>query len=393
MARQPQLLNYERAMANLASNRYDVLLAGGYVNFGYLTDFFTHFGRDFPGPLYNGLPLVRFAGLPSDPSLPPFYVTCPDEEEDAVLQGSWIADGQFVGPASELPGPGSVPNTIAEPYLAVAEALRQRGLADGVIGVDLADISALTAERLGAALPNARIVNASAVFGTIRQVKTANEIERLCGAVRGSERGHAAAAAAMRPGISERELAGSIRAAIADADTASYILHLSAGGLTATVLPPTDRQLEQNSIVAVDVGCIHRNYTGDKFHIYALGSPPPQAYEIHARLDEVNATLIESLRPGITGGQLFNIGRKGLEDRGLDLAGAFVGHGIGIDIHEDPYLSPGVNDRLEEGMVIVLEAGTRNEQLGHFCSEITCLITHDGCQLLTQMGHSITNVT
>ncbi|MDE2862817.1 MAG: hypothetical protein OXL33_05145, partial [Chloroflexota bacterium] len=113
---EPELLNHERAIARMAERDIDLLLAGGYVNFGYLAGFFTHFGRDFPGPLYNGLPLVRFAALPADPDIPPFFVTCPDEAEDVAFQGSWIEDRRFVGPASELPGPGVSPNTEAEPF-------------------------------------------------------------------------------------------------------------------------------------------------------------------------------------------------------------------------------------------------------------------------------------
>ena len=370
----------------------DILLAGGYVNFGYLTDFFTHFGRDFPGPLYNGLPLVRFAGLPAEPHTPPFLISCPDEAEDARVQGTWIADCQFPGPASELPGPGLVPNTEQEPYAALTRSLRERGLDRSVIGIDLVDLPALTAERLRAALPQAQLVDASSDFGFIRMVKTEGELARLRGAVAGSERGHAAVAANLQAGMTERDLAAITKRAVTDADTNSYILHLSAGAPTDTLLPPTNRLIESNSVVSADIGCIHRNYIGDKFHTYALGRPDERAYDIHARLDQVNEALLTAVRPGVSGAEFFAFGRAQMESRGLQLAGAFIGHGIGIDVHETPYLAPIDPTPLQPGMVIILEAGTRSESIGFFCSEIACLVEADGCQVLTQIGHSITQV-
>ncbi len=393
MARnEPALLNHERALARMSDRGIDVLLAGGYVNFGYLSDFFTHFGRDFPGPLYNGLPLVRFAALPADPALPPFLISCPDEREDALVQGSWVQDRQFVGPASELPRPGIAPNSDQEPYEALARGLAQRGLAEAVIGVDLADLPARTAERLAAAVPLADVVDASQDFVHVRMVKTARELIRLQGAVAGSERGHASVPENLRVGISERTLAGRIKQAIADPDTNPYILHLSAGSIAPAVLPPTEKRIAPDTIVAVDVGCIHRNYVGDKFHVYAFGNPPDRAYEVHAGLDRVNAALLDRLRPGISGAELFEFGRTRMEAEGLTLAGAFIGHGIGIDVHETPYLAPIDPTPLEEGMVIVLEAGTQIAELGIFCSEITCLVERGGCRPLTRMGHNLTQV-
>ena len=55
----------------------DVLVAAGYVNYGYVAGYFSHFGRDYPGPLYNGLPMVRFAALPRDARSRPSWSPIP----------------------------------------------------------------------------------------------------------------------------------------------------------------------------------------------------------------------------------------------------------------------------------------------------------------------------
>ena len=89
------LLDPDRSSVYLKSRGIDVLVGAGYVNYGYIAGYFTHFGRDYPGPLYNGLPLVRFAALPADRAVPPFLVTYPGEEGDIIAQGSWIEDRRF----------------------------------------------------------------------------------------------------------------------------------------------------------------------------------------------------------------------------------------------------------------------------------------------------------
>lgn len=79
-----RLLDQERTAAYMLGREIDVLIGTEYVNYGYITGYFTHFGRDYPGPLYNGLPIVRFAAVAADRTVPPFLVTYPDEEGDIV---------------------------------------------------------------------------------------------------------------------------------------------------------------------------------------------------------------------------------------------------------------------------------------------------------------------
>ena len=76
MQKQPdRLINQKRAIDIMLNSDIDIIIGTGYVNYGYISGYFTHFGRDYPGPLYNGLPLVRFAGMPCDKNIPPVSYT------------------------------------------------------------------------------------------------------------------------------------------------------------------------------------------------------------------------------------------------------------------------------------------------------------------------------
>ena len=87
------------------------------------------------------------------------------------------------------------------------------------------------------------------------------------------------------------------------------------------------------------------------FRVYAFGNAPRDAIDIHDRLDEVNAALIDAVKPGVPASELYRLGRGEMERRGLELALDFVGHGLGIDVHERPYLVATDHTPLEPNMV------------------------------------------
>ncbi len=387
-----QLLDLERATDYLASRGIDVLIGSGYVNYGYITGYFTHFGRDYPGPLYNGLALVRFAGLPTDEGIPPFLITYPGEEGDIIAQDSWIEDKRFWGPKYNVPGRPSALDVSEDPVDALAQALEERGLSHSTIGVDMSEMPVSIWKRLTAALPGAELVDAAIDFSTLRMVKTPEEIERLRGAVAGAERGHAAVRENVVEGMTGQELAAIVHRAVIDENTDRYIVHVSVGKLGSVVLTPTHAPIKRGELLSVDVGSLHKNYCGDMFRVYAFGEQQGDALDVHAAMDEVNALLVDAVRPGVRASDLYDLGKTEMSERGLELALDFVGHGLGIDVHEPPYLIADDHTLLQQNMVVVLEVTTRRFDLGHLSAEITCLLNEDGCEVLNTMPYTITHI-
>ena len=386
------LLDPERASQHLSSRGLDVLVGGGYVNYGYITGYFTHFNRDYPGPLYNGLPLIRFAGLPANSTIPPFLVTYPGEEGDILAQGSWIEDRRFWGPSYNVPGRPDSVAVLDDPVQALVDALEERGLSAGTIGGSARDLEPSLWKRVQEALPDASVVDASDAFDEIRMIKTAEEILRLRGAVAGVERGHAAVRESLTEGMTALELAAIVNRAVIDEYTDRYIVHVSAGARGSVVLAPTEVELKRGELVSVDAGSLHRNYAGDMFRVYAFGEQPGDGLQVHAAMDEVNDLMIAAVRPGVRASELYELGKAEMGHRGLPLALDFAGHGIGIDVHERPYLVANDHTVLQPGMVVVLEISTRRFDLGHLSAEITCLITDTGCEVLNSMPHTITHI-
>ncbi len=306
-----KLFNGKRAASLMEARGIDILVGSGYVNFGYLAGYFTHFGRDYPGPLVNGAPLVRFAGVPKDPNLSPFLITYPGEEGDIVAQGSWIDERMFWGPQYRVSG-RPVPLRVREdPVACLAEALGACGLESAAIGIDMEEISVPLMGRLKDRLPAARFVDAHADFLELRTIKTPEEIERLRVAIRGAERGHLALREQLVQGLTARQIAAIAHRGLVDEYTDRYIIHVCCAESGAAVLAPTDARVNRGELVSVDVGTIHRDYIGDMFRVYALGEPPDDAVRIHEALDQVNEKMIAAVKPGAVAADLYELGAGG----------------------------------------------------------------------------------
>ena len=158
------------------------------------------------------------------------------------------------------------------------------------------------------------------------------------------------------------------------------------------MLAPTGRKLKKGELVLVDCGCVHRAYIGDMARVYAYGEPPPDAVRVHEAMDRVNATIVASIRPGLKASELYSIGAAAMKSGGLELSLEFAGHGIGLDVHEPPFLVPDDHTILRPNMVIVIEVATRRPDLGLICAEIPVLVTADGAEVLSSLPIELTHV-
>ena len=157
-------------------------------------------------------------------------------------------------------------------------------------------------------------------------------------------------------------------------------------------MAPTNTQLKQGDLVSVDICSKYKNYIGDMFRVYSFGKTNGEILRIHKALDEVNRVVIESIKPGMTASDLYYIGAKAMRDKSLDMALEFIGHGIGLDVHEPPWLILDDSTILQTNMALVIEVATRKFELGHFCAEIPVLLTDKGCEVLSSIPYTLTVV-
>jgi Xaa-Pro aminopeptidase len=227
----------------------------------------------------------------------------------------------------------------------------------------------------------------------LRAVKDASEIERIRDAARVGSEVMEETIRLVRPGVTELDLAAEIgyRMRRKGASGESFEAIVASGPRSA--LPharPTSRQIEKNELVVLDLGAILRRYCSDLTRTVYVGRAPSRIRRWYQAVLEAQAAGRDIVRAGVTTGAVDAATRGVLQRKGLGRY--FVhstGHGIGLEIHEDPRLARGQKTLLEAGNVITLEPGIYVEGVGGIRIEDDAVVTPRGAEILTTVPREL----
>jgi Xaa-Pro aminopeptidase len=191
----------------------------------------------------------------------------------------------------------------------------------------------------------------------------------------------------IRPGVRENEIAAELdfRMRKGGASGSAFETIVASGPRTA--LPharPTGKRLRKNELVLLDLGAILRHYCSDLTRTVYIGRAPARVKAAYRAVLEAQAAAREALRPGVSAAEVDAAARKVLERNGLGRY--FVhstGHGLGLEVHEEPRLAAGQKARIEEGFVVTIEPGVYWEGLGGIRIEDDVVVTSRGPRTLT----------
>jgi Xaa-Pro aminopeptidase len=152
--------------------------------------------------------------------------------------------------------------------------------------------------------------------------------------------------------------------------------------------------LARGDLVVLDFGGVLDGYCSDLTRTVSVGAPAPDARRLHAAVREAQQAAIEAVRPGVPATSVDAAARTLLESRGLgDAFGHVTGHGLGLDIHEEPRVGPARPDaptvQLEPGMVVTIEPGAYLPGFGGVRVEDDVLVTENGCEVLTSVPRDL----
>jgi Xaa-Pro aminopeptidase len=204
-------------------------------------------------------------------------------------------------------------------------------------------------------------VLATDVLRRLRMIKDAAEIDALRAAGAAIDRVHARVPEFLRPGRTEADVAADIAEAIV-AEGHSEVAFIIVGSGPNGADPHhecSDRELRRGDIVVVDIGGPYEpGYNSDSTRTYSLGAPNPDVAQRYSVLQRAQSSAVSAVRPGVTAEQVDAVARGVLAEEGL--AEVFVhrtGHGIGLSVHEEPYIVAGNDIPLEVGMAFSVEPG------------------------------------
>jgi Xaa-Pro aminopeptidase len=201
----------------------------------------------------------------------------------------------------------------------------------------------------------------------------------------------------VRPGISERAVAARIEAAIRDAGFERPAFDTIVASGPNGALPhyrAGDRLLERGDLVVLDFGGVLDGYCSDLTRTIAIAPPSAEARRVHQAVRDAQQAAIDAVKPGIATTDVDRAARRVLETHGLGEAfGHGTGHGLGLDVHEEPRVTRPRADvapvPLEPGMVFTIEPGAYLPGWGGVRIEDDVLVTARGCEVLTSVPYAL----
>lgn len=221
----------------------------------------------------------------------------------------------------------------------------------------------------------------------MRMAKDAAELAAMDKAAEIVDIGAAAAKAAIAPGVSERQVAAAVERAMlaagAEAIPFNTILTGPNGALPHGLTG--DRAISAGDMVVCDIGAEYQGYQGDITRTYPCGTPDAKLVEIYQVVYEAQKNCREKAKAGMSGAQIDALTRTVIARAGY---GEYfihrTGHGLGLEVHEEPYIVQSNSKPLAAGMTFTIEPGIYLPGLGGVRIEDDVVLTADGNRVLTK---------
>ena len=360
----------ERAQQLMAQNKIDAVLMAGGTSLNYFT------------AVRWGNSERLFAVVV--PARGKAFSVCPSFEEDRAREQ--LHQGPL-GDAEVLTW-----HEDENPYALVASGLKSRGISSGTLGIE-ERTPFVFSEGVAHAAPTLKITSATSITAGCRQIKTAHELELMTTANQATLKVYEAVWKALQPGMTQNDAGALISAAyrrvgfngFASVQVGEYSA-LPHGSVTPQVI-------KEGTIVMIDDGCQVEGYASDITRTFVLGQASDKMKQVFDIVHRAQAAALAQAKPGVEAQSVDGAARKVITDAGYGPDYKYfahrLGHGIGMDGHEWPYLVRGNTLKLqpnmcfsdEPGVYIRGEFGVRLEDDMH--------ITENGAQLFTPQSPSL----
>ena len=228
-----------------------------------------------------------------------------------------------------------------------------------------------------------------------RIIKKYDEIEKLKKSCDIAQKAIKRALDEFKINMSEKDLADNIErnAKKLGAEKIDFIIVVSGKRGALPHGRPTDKKIKLGELITIDFGCIYKGYHSDITRTYSVGEVNLKLKEIYSIVKEAQQLGVSMIKPEINTKDIDKAVREYIKNAGF--GECFVhglGHGIGIEGHEKPFLNEYENSVLKAGMVLTIEPGIYIPELGGVRIEDTVLVTNDNYELLTTISKEFKEV-
>ena len=271
-----------------------------------------------------------------------------------------------------------------DPMDKLAETLKDLNLDVAKIGIEMEFLPAKDFAGLQKSLPAIQWIAADAILNKARQVKTPNELTLLRSLSKITDKAIGDTLRRAKVGMSEMDLAGLLLTLLFAGGAESYKLMIIASGERSQFpnVGPTDRRLKAGDLIRMEIFGQKNGYLTGVCRTAVVGDATPEQYKIWSNLIECKYLVMDLIKPGASCPDIYRKFLQKFSELGFEPI-SFVAHGIGLYLHEEPYMGRYGNEVVQAGMVGAFEPlvyipgrfGMQNKDM--FC------VTDTGCELLS----------
>lgn len=234
-------------------------------------------------------------------------------------------------------------------------------------------------------------IPADIIVDDLRVIKSDDEVELIRKSLAIAEAAYLKILKKVQPGLTEKDIAWELEKQIREsgAEGLSFPSIVASGPNSA--LPhaiPGDRTIRKNEPLLFDWGAVFNGYCSDTSRTVVLGKPDATFLTLYKILFEAQRLAIEAIKPGVSTKTIDGLARGHIAKNGYEKHfGHGLGHGVGLEIHEAPRLSPLKESVLEKGMIVTVEPGIYLPEWGGIRLENMVLVTADGAEVLNNLSY------
>lgn len=242
-------------------------------------------------------------------------------------------------------------------------------------------------------LPKIELVPTHGVIEELRYVKNEHEIACIQKAANIADRAFARILDFIKPGMTEKEVTAELEYYMRQegADGIAFDTILVSG--VKTSLPhgkPSDKVIEKGDFVTLDFGALYQGYRSDMTRTIGIGSLTEKQKEIYQMVKEAQLASLQVIKAGVHGKEPDDAARKVFAKKDLNqYFGHGLGHGLGLEIHEEPFMGGYCKMTLQKNHVVTVEPGLYLPNWGGVRIEDTVVVTEEECTILTNSSKEL----
>lgn len=232
----------------------------------------------------------------------------------------------------------------------------------------------------------ARLRTVANIIEEVRSIKDNSEIAAIRTAARIAEQALRQTRRYIKPPITENELAGRLDFQIRKLGAINSFETIVAFGPNASRPHhrPGSRKLKKNDCMLIDLGVRYRNYCCDLTRCFAVGKPSAFYKKVCDVVQEAQTAAIKMVKAGVAIKQVDTVARDAISKYDLPVYGHGTGHGLGLEVHEEPVISADAKGKLQAGMILTIEPGVYIPGKLGVRIEDDILVTEAGSRILTR---------